>query len=179
MPRRKKDGNCDEIKVECRCDNMNVWSWSLRNILNITFDTCVIHTRRFSIRQVFKHRGKAFHRVCLSLHFIPGLHAFCSLALSYRVVHFILWVCAQRLYRPDYHITLTVHSLDHSQVYFLFSSQQEEWISEISLLPHGDERSELQHFEWFPRFGLSLGNSLYSILTLRPCIRSEKLLFTY
>ena len=35
MPRRKKERNCNEIKVECRCDNMNMWSWSLRNILNI------------------------------------------------------------------------------------------------------------------------------------------------
>lgn len=83
------------------------------------FDTCVTHTRRFSIRQVFKHRGKAFHRVCLSLHFIPGLHALCSPAVSYGFRFlpsrpFYTLSVRQRLYRPDYHITLTVHSLDHS-----------------------------------------------------------------
>ena len=62
---------------------------------------------------------------------------------------FILWVCGQRLY-------------------LLISSQQGEWISEISLLPHGKERSEPQDFELCSCFVLSLGNSLYSILILKP-----------
>lgn len=85
----------------------------------------------------------AFATVCI-LYLVFMLSA----VRTVRPFLFILWVCGQRLY-------------------LLISSQQGEWISEISLLPHGEERSEPQDFELCSCFVLSLGNSLYSILILK------------
>ena len=160
MPRRKKEGNFNEIKVECRCDNMNMWSWSLRNILNINVRH-MCHTyspfqyppsiqaqrKGFSLRlpqSAFYTRSSC---ILQSGRFLPSRPFY---TLSVRPV----FTPTGLSYYPHGSFVGSFVS------FFWFSSQQEEWISEISLLPRGDERSEPQDFELCSRFVLSLGNSL-------------------
>ena len=147
MPRRKKERNCNKIKVECRCDNMNMRSWSLRNILNINVRHLCHTYSPFQYPPSIQTQRKGFHRVCYSLHFIPGLHAFCS----------------------PHSPTVSFYTLSVRPAFIPFDFFTARRVnSEISLLPHGEERSEPQDFELCSCFVLSLGNSLYSILILKP-----------
>lgn len=139
------------MKVECRCDNMNMWSWSLRNILNINVRHLCHTYSPFQHPPSIQTQRKGFSPRLLQSAFYTRSSCILQSAQSDRF--FLYSECAASVYT----------------FWFLHSKEQEgEWISEISLLPHGKERSEPQDFELCSCFVLSSGNSLYSILILKP-----------
>lgn len=149
MPRRKKERNCNEIKVECRCDNMNMWSWSLRNILNINVRHLCYTYSPFQYPPSIQTQRKGFSPRLLQSAFYTRSSCILQSAQSDRF--FLYSECAVSVY-----------------TFWFLHSKESEFRKYLCYHAHGEERSEPQDFELCSCFALSLGNSLYSILTLKP-----------
>ena len=160
MPRRKKEGNCNEIKVECRCDNMNMWSWSLCNILNINVRHMCHTYSPFQYPPSIQTQRKGFSpRLPQSAFYTRSSCIMQSgrfLRIPFLTQSSILYSECAPAFIPTGLSYYPHGSFVGSFVsFFWFPSQHEEWISEISLLPQGDERSEPQDFELCSSFVLS------------------------